>query len=68
MPTFYEFFAGGGMVRAGLGQEWHCLFANDLSEKKASAYAENWGSDHLVIDDIHNLRSSDLPSAGLASV
>lgn len=61
MPTFYEFFAGGGMVRAGLGQEWRCLFANDLSEKKASAYAENWGSDHLVIDDIHNLCSSDLP-------
>lgn len=61
MPNFYEFFAGGGMVRAGLGQEWCCLLANDLSEKKASAYAENWGGDHLIIDDIHNLCSSDLP-------
>lgn len=60
MPTYYEFFAGGGMVRAGLGQEWHCLLANDLSEKKARAYAENWGDDHLIVGDIHNLRSSDL--------
>jgi DNA (cytosine-5)-methyltransferase 1 len=61
MPTYYEFFAGGGMVRAGLGQEWCCLLANDLSEKKAHAYAENWGSDHLIVGDIHNLCSSDLP-------
>ncbi len=61
MPTFYEFFAGGGMVRAGLGQEWRCLLANDLSKKKASAYADNWGSDHLIVDDIHSLCSSDLP-------
>jgi hypothetical protein len=26
--TFYEFFAGGGMARAGLGNNWRCLFAN----------------------------------------
>jgi DNA (cytosine-5)-methyltransferase 1 len=26
--TFYEFFAGG-MVRAGLGETWDCVFAND---------------------------------------
>ena len=29
MPSFYEFFAGGGMARAGLGKGWTCLFAND---------------------------------------
>jgi hypothetical protein len=28
MRGFYEFFAGGGMVRAGLGAEWKCLFSN----------------------------------------
>jgi hypothetical protein len=27
--TFCEFFAGGGMARAGLGEPWRCLFAND---------------------------------------
>jgi DNA (cytosine-5)-methyltransferase 1 len=26
---FYEFFAGGGMARAGLGEAWECVFAND---------------------------------------
>ena len=35
---FYEFFAGGGMARLGLGSSWNCLFANDFSEKKAAAY------------------------------
>ncbi|HUZ66697.1 MAG TPA: hypothetical protein VMU56_03435 [Beijerinckiaceae bacterium] len=30
-PTFYEFFAGGGMARAGLGDGWSCVFANDYT-------------------------------------
>jgi DNA (cytosine-5)-methyltransferase 1 len=34
--TFYEFFAGSGMVRAGLGDSWTCLFANDFDNKKAA--------------------------------
>jgi hypothetical protein len=29
VPGFYEFFAGGGMARLGLGAGWECLFAND---------------------------------------
>ena len=37
--TFYEFFAGGGMARAGLGDGWQCLLANDISPMKAAAYA-----------------------------
>ena len=40
-PTFYEFFAGGGMARAGLGPEWTCLFANDIDPRKGAAYAAN---------------------------
>ena len=24
--TFLEFFAGGGMARAGLGESWRCLW------------------------------------------
>ena len=43
-PTFYEFFAGGGMARAGLGPEWDCLFANDIDARKAASYAANFGS------------------------
>jgi DNA (cytosine-5)-methyltransferase 1 len=32
--TFYEFFTGGGMARAGLGKSWRFLFANDFDQMK----------------------------------
>jgi len=60
-PSFYEFFCGGGMARAGLGAAWRCLFANDLDLRKASAYAANWGEADLRCADIASLKSSDLP-------
>jgi DNA (cytosine-5)-methyltransferase 1 len=59
--TFYEFFAGSGMVRAGLGNSWTCLFANDFDGKKAAAYQENWGGGELLAGDVGMLRSRDLP-------
>ena len=40
--TFLEFFAGGGMARLGLGQEWSCLFANDFDPVKAATYRANF--------------------------
>src|SRR5438270_50407 len=55
MPSFYEFFAGGGMARAGLGEEWTCLFANDVDPKKSASYVANWGTAHLTIDDVGKL-------------
>jgi DNA (cytosine-5)-methyltransferase 1 len=61
MPSFYEFFAGGGMVRAGLGPGWDCLFANDIDAKKANSYRANWGSDSFHLGDINALTASDLP-------
>ncbi len=60
--TFYEFFAGGGMARLGLGQEWRCLFANDFDPLKARAYRENWyGGHELHVEDVNNLTPADLP-------
>ena len=41
--SFYEFFAGGGMARAGLGADWTCRLANDLDPIKVAAYRANWG-------------------------
>jgi len=58
---YYEFFAGGGMARAGLGERWHCLFANDSDPKKANSYLENWGSEHFVCADVQSLETADLP-------
>ena len=60
-PSFYEFFAGGGMVRAGLGRDWACLFANDIDEKKAAAYRANWGGGDLCVGDIAKLSADALP-------
>jgi DNA (cytosine-5)-methyltransferase 1 len=59
--TFYEFFAGGGMARAGLGPDWQCLFANDFDAKKVEAYKANWGGGEIVCGDIHKLAVSSLP-------
>lgn len=61
MGSFYEFFAGGGMARAGLGAQWTCLFANDFDPKKAASYSANWGEDHLKIGDVAALKAADLP-------
>lgn len=59
-PTFLEFFAGGGMARAGLGDHWDCVFANDFDEMKVDAYRSNWGADHILFEDVANLCTSDV--------
>jgi len=59
--AYYEFFAGGGMARAGLGDGWSCSFANDISEKKAESYRANWGGDHLTVANVFDLKASNLP-------
>lgn len=61
MYNFYEFFAGGGMARAGLGSRWKCLFANDFDFKKSRIYEKNWGSGVLKTADIKTLKTTDLP-------
>lgn len=62
LPGFFEFFAGGGMARAGLGDQWKCLFSNDIDERKGAVYRFNWGDSDLRICDINSLTASDLPN------
>ncbi len=61
MPSFYEFFAGGGMARAGLGSTWTCLFANDFDLKKSATYNLNWGEGPLKTGDIRTIKAAQLP-------
>lgn len=61
MPTFFEFFAGGGMARAGL-ERWQCLFANDFDHKKGETYRKNWPGNHLLVEDVKKLTVADLPA------
>ena len=59
--TFYEFFAGAGLVRLGLGPNWTCLLANDNDVDKATSYARNFSVQDLKIDDVACLTAADLP-------
>ncbi len=62
MADFYEFFAGAGMARAGLGEAWTCRFANDFDGKKGLTYQSNWGAGgELHVGDIRGVSTSQLP-------
>ncbi len=63
-----EFFAGIGLVRAGLEAVGvSTVFANDIDPHKAAIYRANWGSGELVVDDIRNLRGDDIPTVEVAT-
>ena len=61
--TFYEFFAGGGLARLGLGDGWACAFANDFDGAKTAAYRANFrdAAAHLREGDVWALSAVDLP-------
>lgn len=63
---YFEFFAGGGMARAGLGSCWTCMFANDFDVMKANTYRANWGGSELVVGDINSIQTSQM--AGFADL
>jgi DNA (cytosine-5)-methyltransferase 1 len=62
-PVFYEFFAGGGMARLGLGQAWTCAFANDFDPVKAATYRANHvdAAAHFHEGDVWKIAPADLP-------
>ncbi len=61
--SFYEFFAGGGMARLGLGDAWTCLFANDFDPLKVRTYRENFpdAQAHMHEGDVWSIEPSALP-------
>jgi DNA (cytosine-5)-methyltransferase 1 len=62
VPSFYEFFAGAGMAREGLGKRWNCLFANEFDLKKTEIYNKNWPTPAVLTEgDVGKLKSSDVP-------
>ncbi|MBI9077009.1 MAG: DNA cytosine methyltransferase [Desulfatibacillum sp.] len=59
--NFYEFFAGGGMARLGLGPRWKCAYANEWCGKKARSYTANHGQDPIVdVKDVAKVRPGNL--------
>lgn len=59
--SYYEFFAGGGMARAGLGSGWKCLFANDFDPKKQASYCQNWGDGEFHPGSVSDIAIENLP-------
>lgn len=59
----FEFFAGGGMARLGLGDGWTCAFANDFDPVKAATYRANFPDtpDHFHEGDVWQVQPGDLP-------
>ena len=50
------------MARAGLGDGWRCLYANDIDHKKATSYVANWGAEDLHVADVCEVTTEDLPA------
>ena len=68
MNRAIEFFAGMGLMRAGLESVGiKTVFANDIDQTKAKLYAANWGRDELHVGDIRALRGNDIPAADLVT-
>ena len=56
--TFIEFFAGIGLMRAGLeAQGWSISLANDIDPRKREMYEANFddADEHFALADIHEL-------------
>lgn len=68
MMRAIEFFAGMGLMRAGLESVGiKTVFANDIDKTKAKLYTENWGGDALHVGDIRALKGDEIPDAHLVT-
>ncbi len=68
MTHAVEFFAGMGLMRAGLERAGiKTVFANDIDKTKAKLYADNWGREELHVGDIRALHGDDIPKADLVT-
>ena len=60
-PRFYDFFAGAGLATLGLRHSWQCVWANDISPRKAAVYTANFGSGHFMLGDVAQVAATQLP-------
>ena len=63
-----EFFAGIGLVRAGLERAGiDVVWANDIEPVKHAVYASNFDSAHYVLGDIRGVQGCSVPSVDIAT-
>jgi DNA (cytosine-5)-methyltransferase 1 len=54
------------LVRLALEPDWRCVWANDVSEKKAEVYRANFGETEFRLGDVATVETDGLPDATLA--
>ena len=64
--TCLDFFAGSGLVSAGLSNEFSTIWANDISAKKAAVFNANNTATVLQVCPIENVRGDLLPNADMS--
>ncbi len=64
--TCLDFFAGSGLVSAGLSNEFSTIWANDISAKKAAVFNANNTAAVLQVCPIENVRGDLLPNADMS--
>ncbi len=63
-----EFFAGIGLVRMAVEEHgFNVVWANDIEAAKLSLYERNFDTGDFVLDDIRNIRGTDMPDIDLAT-
>ncbi len=63
-----EFFAGIGLVRAGLERAGvNVVWANDIEPVKQAVYASNFDAAHYVLRDIRGVQGCTVPSVDIAT-
>lgn len=60
-----EFFAGGGLARLGLKDEFRAVWSNDMDPMKAAAWRANFG-EGLDCGDVWDVDAARVPDAALA--
>ena len=64
--TCLDFFAGSGLVSAGLSSDFRTVWANDISQKKALVFNANNKEGVLQVCPIENISGSALPAVDLS--
>lgn len=58
---YLDFFAGAGLVRLALDDDWQCVWANDIDERKAEVYGANFGLEDYLVADVATVDAKSLP-------
>ncbi len=67
-PTAAEFFAGIGLMRAGLEKAGiDVVWSNDIEPTKRALFASNFDAENYVLGDIRAIRGFHLPDVDIAT-